>query len=180
MRMTRTRKAWMWSLLALGLAVGVAGTVGLAAEPQAGLAPGARWAWRQNPLLREFALDQVQAILALRDELNLTEVQKAQLKEVFQAWRPEFRPALQKAGEKKRALGAAIAAEPVDEAAIRAAGAELGQAIGEAAVVASKFVNEARSLLTPEQLQKIAEYRAQKEQARTDMASKIQDQGAIQ
>ena len=64
---------------------------------------------------------------------------------------------------KGRALRELILAETPDPAAVRQASAELGNAIADAAVQASILAQEARSILTPEQVNKLKELRQRRQ-----------------
>ena len=90
---------------------------------------------------------------ALRDELNVTDQQRDEIREIMQSHRDELRPTVVAVIEHKRALRQAVMAEQADEAAIRAEADALGDAIGDAAVAISKVTGEARTVLTNEQLE---------------------------
>ena len=65
--------------------------------------------------------------------------------------------------ESSLALRKAVTSETANEEAIRKAADDLGAAIGDAAVLASGFVGEAREVLTPEQAQLLEEFMAERE-----------------
>ena len=67
--------------------------------------------------------------------------------------------------EKKRELRDVVLAESPDEEAIRQVASELGASLGEAAVMASGFVAEARTILTPEQVDTLMSFKASKDEA---------------
>ncbi len=104
-------------------------------------------------------------MIVLRDELDITEQQRGELREVFQAHRDELRPAMVEVLEHKRALRSAAMAEQPDEALIRAEADALGDAIGDAAVAMSEVAGEARTVLTDEQLELIEDAMAQNREA---------------
>lgn len=129
------------SILATSLAVtlGVAGITKLSAAPAEGERRGAR-------------------LLKLRDDLGITAEQKKQLRELVVAHRTEIAAALRPIVEDRRALKDAALSEPVDEAAVRAAGEKLGKDIGEAALLVGKLHKEAAAILTPEQLKTLGDF----------------------
>jgi Spy/CpxP family protein refolding chaperone len=95
----------------------------------------------------------------LFDELGLTGDQRAALKQLFEERRKDLRPLVESVKAKGMALRELVLAETPNEAAIRKASADLGNAIADAAIQASALVKEARSTLTPEQWEKLKEMR---------------------
>ena len=95
----------------------------------------------------------------LFDELGLSGDQRAALKQLFKEHRKDLRPVVEGVKAKGVVLRELVLAETPDEAAIRKASAELGNAIADAAVQASALAGEARSILTPEQVEKFKEMR---------------------
>lgn len=119
-----------------------------------------------RPALGRFVMEQAHDFMTLRDDLNLTEDQEAQLAEIRESSREALEPTMQAVADAKDALVDAVLAEATDEEAIRAAADALGQAIGDAAVGASSAVSEARQVLTPEQIATIQEFRAARVETR--------------
>jgi Spy/CpxP family protein refolding chaperone len=113
--------------------------------------------------------------LALRSELGITTEQRTQIREIVKSHRQELAKVLKPMAEKRRALRDATLAEDADEATIRAAANELGQAIGDAAVVGSKVKAEVQHVLTPEQREKISEFRGQSQLAVDKFLAKMAD-----
>ena len=102
--------------------------------------------------------------MALGDDLNLTDEQHAQLKEIKQrAHNSEMRAEMADVFESSLELRKAVTAETANEAAIRKAADDLGAAIGDAAVLASGFAGEARDVLTPEQIETLEAFAAERE-----------------
>ena len=99
----------------------------------------------------------------LFDELGLTGDQRIALKKLFKDHRKDIQPQAEGVMIKGRALRELILAETPDPAAIRQASAELGTTIGDAAVQASVLAKEARSILTPEQVNKLKELRQRRQ-----------------
>ncbi len=99
------------------------------------------------------------------DELGLTGEQRAALKQLFLERRNNLRPVFENVKEKGIALRELVLAEAPDDAAIRKASADLGNAIADAAVQVSALTGEARSILTPEQLEKFKEMTRKRQKA---------------
>lgn len=104
-------------------------------------------------------------MVALRDELDLTEEQRTEIRGIVQAHRDELRPAFVEVLRHRRALRNAVLAEQPDEAAIRAEADALGKAIGDAAVEVAGAASEARTVLTPEQIQALEQAMADNQAA---------------
>jgi Spy/CpxP family protein refolding chaperone len=115
--------------------------------------------------LRMLMSGQFGHLLALRSELDITTEQRTQIREIVRSHRQELATVLKPVAEKRRALRDATLADSRNEAAIRAAADELGNAIGDAAVVGSKIKAEVHAVLTPEQREKIGEFRGQSQTA---------------
>ena len=101
----------------------------------------------------------------LRDELNITPEQRASIRTIVQNHRDDLKPVLKGVIEKHRTLHTAVLADETDEQAIRAAANDLGGAIGDAAVVAAQVAKEVKAVLTPEQLQVLRDFRADRQDA---------------
>jgi Spy/CpxP family protein refolding chaperone len=97
--------------------------------------------------------------MVLRSELDITDDQREQIKSIVQSHRDAFRPLIGKVVAAKRALREAVIEPEADEARIRAAAAELGREVGEAAVLASKVAAEVRPVLTEEQIERLEQFR---------------------
>jgi Spy/CpxP family protein refolding chaperone len=96
-------------------------------------------------------------------ELGLTEAQHEQVKAIMESHRDEQKAVGDKMQAARKALHAAITADAFNEAAIRAAAVEIGAAEGDAAVLQAKIHGEVIAILTPEQLKKAKELRAEME-----------------
>lgn len=115
--------------------------------------------------LGEMVRARIARMVVLRDELDITAEQRAELRGIFHSHREDLRPAMVEVLQHKRALRDAVIAEQPDEARIRAEADALGDAIAEAAVAMSKVTSEARTVLTDEQLKLIEESMAENQQA---------------
>ena len=158
--------------LVIGLAVLAIAMVGLSAWAE--VAPvnsraekGDQWVpFRAHirPFLRELFIERLGNLFVLRQDLDLTEAQREQLREVASRWRGNIAPAVETAIEKKRALKVEVLTDSPEEQAIRQAATEFGEALGEAAVLASGFVCETRTLLSPEQQEHLKAFRESREE----------------
>jgi Spy/CpxP family protein refolding chaperone len=125
--------------------------------------------------LRMLVSGQFGRLLTLRSELGITSKQREKIRAIVKSHRQEIAALLQPVADKRRALRDATLAENANDAAIRAAADELGKAIGDAAVVGSKIKGEVREVLTPEQREKIKEFRDQSETAVDTFLHKLAD-----
>ena len=114
----------------------------------------------ERPPLAKLIVGNFMRFALLRMDLNLTEEQRAEMKKIAQEHRPEIAAVAKKVIAAKRGLVEEVLAEQPDEQKIRAAASKLSEAIGDAAVFASKVVPEGRKVLTPEQREKIKATRA--------------------
>ncbi len=125
--------------------------------------------------LRMLVSGQFGRLLALRSELGITTEQRTQIRGIVTSHRQEIAAALKPVADKRRALRDATLAENASEATIRAAADELGKAIGDAAVIGSKIKSEVREVLTPEQREKVTQFRQQSETAVDKLLDKMAD-----
>ena len=93
----------------------------------------------------------------LFDELSLTGDQRVALKQLISGHRKDLEPAVEEVKGRGGILRDLILAETPDQEAIRRASGDLGSAIAEASVQISALAKEARSILTPEQVEKARE-----------------------
>jgi Spy/CpxP family protein refolding chaperone len=151
------------NLVMVGLVVAGLGTIGVASTPNAG--PGAgRWPGVNTPLGRMIT-GNLGRLMVLRSELNLSDEQRSQVRDVLVRHRSEIASTVQAVRAKRLVLRDAVLAESADEAAIRAAAAELGEQIGDAAVKASKLKAQVAPILTDEQRTLIVEFLADRDEA---------------
>jgi Spy/CpxP family protein refolding chaperone len=149
------------NLMMVGAVVVGLGAVGIAATPDAG--PG-RWPGAKTALGRMIS-GNLGRLMVLRSELNLSDEQRGQVRDVLVRHRGEIVATAQAVRAKRLVLRDAVLAETADEAAIRAAAAELGEQMGEAAVKASKLKAQIAPILTEEQRALIVKFMADREQA---------------
>jgi protein CpxP len=147
------------------LVVGVGATVIAAPGGARGVGVGAAADGAAGRPMRMLMSGQFGRLLTLRSELQLTDAQREQIKQILQSHRDEIRSAAKPVAEKRRAMRDAALAETPDESAIRTAADELGKAIGDAAVLGAKIKGEVRGVLTSEQRDKVEEFRTQADAA---------------
>jgi len=125
-----------------------------------------------RPLLRFFR-GQIGRWMVLRSQLDLTSDQKEQIAGILQGHKAEIVQAVQPVVEKRRALREAVLAQNPDEKAIRSAADDLGHAIGDAAVLASKIKQQIAPILTDQQRHEIGDYRSQSDAAVDNFFAKM-------
>jgi Spy/CpxP family protein refolding chaperone len=159
MNMTLSRKTLVWVAIPV---VGLSATGIWAADSaaQRDSRPGC-----MGGMIRRFVAGQIGRLAVLRSDLNITDEQRSEIRGIVQGHRSEIAPVVQKIVEKRRALRAAVLADSPDEKTIRAAADDLGKAIGDAGVLASKVAGEVRPALTQEQRDRIGKFRQDREAA---------------
>ena len=93
-------------------------------------------------------------------ELDLTEDQRAQLKQIAESHRDEFRAAGEKARAAHDGMQALMEADQIDENAIRAKSQEIAAAEAEVMILNAKVRQQSMQVLTSEQQAKLKELRA--------------------
>lgn len=153
-------------LMAYALA-GLLGITAVAAPPIVRAAAHSEHGnWGQSALGRLIS-GHIGRWMVLRSEVNFTDEQKAKLKEAIKPHKTEIAKAAKGIWEKRTVLVSAVLAEQPNEEAIRHAADDLGKAIGDAAVLASKVVGDVRPVVTSEQREQFQKFR-QDCQAATD------------
>ena len=89
--------------------------------------------------------------------LNLTEEQKANLNSMREGLDEQIRDHMEKAHKIHMEMQKLMVADVIDEAAIRAKAVELANAQADSAIARAYFMQQLRSILTPEQLGKLKE-----------------------
>src|SRR5262245_5291116 len=110
--------------------------------------------------LRMFLMGQKGRMMTLRAELGVTTEQRNEVRKIVVSHRTEIAAVAKPIVEKRQALREAVMAPEPNESAIRAAANDLGKAVGDAAVLASKVKPEVFKVLTPEQQKKLENFRA--------------------
>ena len=94
-------------------------------------------------------------------ELDLTDDQKAQLKQIAESHRDEFKAAGEKARAAHDGMQALMEADQIDENAIRAKSQEIAAAEADVMILNAKVRQQSMQVLTSEQQAKLKELRAQ-------------------
>ncbi len=152
------RKLWIAvgvvSVLGAGVVTGVVGMQAALGAAEQAVSPKLPAFMAERPLGRMLT-GGLQRLRQLHDELDVTPEQREQIKAVLQAHRGEIVEVAREIRDEHRELRSVVEAEGVDEAAIRQAAAELGEALGDAAVLHAKIRGEVVTVLTPEQVAKL-------------------------
>jgi len=149
---------WMTVIGLLGLVA-----IGAAPERAAAQSPSVVEACAQivDTPLGKHVIGSIGRLLLLRSELGVTAEQREQIRGIVAGHRPKMVEVAQGMLKQWRALGDAVLAEKIDEKAIRAAAAEFGETLGDAAVVRAKLFREARGVLSNEQIGAVKEFRTE-------------------
>lgn len=89
--------------------------------------------------------------------IGLTDAQKAQVKDILSKYGPTLQPLVGQFRAQRRELHKLTHATPVDEAAIRAQAEKVATIGADLAVERAHLIQEVRGVLTPDQIQKLAE-----------------------
>lgn len=163
------RKSWMVVSCALLVGVAAVWATGCVGRGPEAFAMGR---FGNRPVMKEMS-EVLGRFLILRSQLNVTDEQRAKIKEIVQGHSDEIVPIAKSIVEKNRALRRAVLAEAPDDQAIRRAADDLGKAIGDAAVLASSVRGQTRKVMTAEQIGKIEEFRAAKDAAVDKLLEKL-------
>lgn len=128
-----------------------------------------------RPVMKRFMLDHMGSCMDLRDDLNITKEQWAELKTVLDNHRDALMPMVDELIAAKRELHGAVTAEGPNEDVIARASDRLGKAIGAMSVEASFMVAEARKILTPEQQEILKKHRQAGQKAVDELLVGLRD-----
>jgi len=142
---------------------------GWGAQPAGGDDPSAFCA----PPIARLIAGNIGRFLIIRSELNVTPEQRSKIAATVKSHQGEIRSVAKDILGKRTALREAVLATPNNEEAIRKAATDLGKAIGNAAVLASRVIAEARPALTSEQIERIRKFRMDNDKATTAWVDKI-------
>jgi len=163
---------WFLGLAAAGM-LGVGSyTMGVRAADNAADFGGPTTQWADRPLAR-LIRGQIGRWMVLRSELDLSDDQKQQIGTILESHRAEIVAAVEPVVQKHRTLREAVISANPDEKTIRAAADDLGNAIGNAAVLASRIRGQIAPILTDQQRQEIKDFRSQSDQAVDDFFAKV-------
>ncbi|MCC7418444.1 MAG: Spy/CpxP family protein refolding chaperone [Acidobacteria bacterium] len=144
--------------LAVGLAAGTAAaTQNTSGQPRSrgagmgpgGMGPGAGALGMLGPIRR----------------LDLTDAQKDQVRNIVQSHAEEFKTLADRSRDARRALQAAINADPIDDAAIRQKSAEVAAVQADMAVAGAHVRAEVLQVLTPAQRERLKTLTAERQTA---------------
>jgi len=97
----------------------------------------------------------------LAKKLDLTDEQKAEIREILESHADKIKEAREAVAEKRQALRDLVRTDNVRDRAIQRAADDLGEAIGDAAVLRAEIRGEIRDVLTEEQRKQADELRAE-------------------
>jgi protein CpxP len=113
--------------------------------------------------------------MALLRQLDLTDEQRTQVRQVMEGHRDELRAIGERVMAAHRAQEDAVTAPQFDEQVIRTKAAELAAVEADAAVLQAKVHSEVFALLTPEQQAKAAELKAQRQAQAQQFRERMKD-----
>ncbi|MDP6115058.1 MAG: Spy/CpxP family protein refolding chaperone [Planctomycetota bacterium] len=108
--------------------------------------------------VKQFMSGAIGRLLVLRSDLNVTDDQKSQIREIVSQHKASIGEVARKVMTKRRALRDLVRSEQPTENALRQASTELGNAIADAAILAAEVRGEVSKVLTPEQRNRIDEF----------------------
>ncbi|MDP6353727.1 MAG: Spy/CpxP family protein refolding chaperone [Planctomycetota bacterium] len=108
--------------------------------------------------VKQFMSGAIGRLLVLRSDLNVTDDQKSQIREIVSQHKASIGEVARKVMAKRRALRDLVRNEQPSENALRQASTELGNAIADAAILAAEVRGEVSKVLTPEQRNRIDEF----------------------
>lgn len=123
--------------------------------------------------LKRLIVGQVGRILVLRSQLDVTDEQKEKTVGIIKSHMKEIIPVAKSVVEKRRALRQAVMKEEPNEKEIRAAAEALGKSLGDASVLTSRIVAEARPVFTPRQVKLVQDFRISLDNATTDWLNQL-------
>lgn len=165
MATTLTRK---WTAAGIGVAVGLAGLLatGAALHAQADRGRGFGGPAFGSPggpgIAGAFATPG--ALMRSLRALDISDAQREQIRAVFEQYRPQVEALGPQIRDGGRALQEAVTAEVFDEVTIRDRSTALATVQADLAVLGAQMHSAVFALLTPEQRQKAAELKAEREQ----------------
>ena len=166
------------SLVALAVTVAAGWNLSAAPPEGAGGPPfqrgfgGPPWRGGDSPIAK-FVQGRIGRMLVLRSELDISPKQRQQLIAKLKPHREDVLKAVKSVHAARTELASAVTADSTDESAIRTAAEKLGTEIGNAAVVMSGVVADAREVLTDEQVKQIRDARADSVDAFDKLFSKL-------
>ena len=111
-----------------------------------------------GPYVKQLGLDKAKNRIELAENLNMTRDQKIALWKISKANKEKWAALTADIMEKRMALAALIYAEETDEDAIRAAAAEVGQAIANVSILRAQQAKEAKPIFSQDQLDALKKF----------------------
>jgi len=159
--MTRQRIALAAGAALLAVAATGAGLYAAVQNTNPGPAPFMR-GWTGGPGGRGGFGGPMGLLAMFGRQLNLTDPQKEQIKNIAASHRDEWKALADRERTARQALNQAMTAESVDEGLIRARSAEVAAVQADVAVARARAHAEVFKILTPEQKAKVQEMRSKK------------------
>jgi Spy/CpxP family protein refolding chaperone len=126
---------------------------------------GANPAWAKQPncpkMMKGHCMEMGYGPMGWIDKLDLTKPQMDQVDKILDQHKDEFEALHRKIDESRESLHAAVTADAFDEQKIRAASKTLAADMEEMAVLRGKTASQIRGVLTPEQIEKVNQLRAE-------------------
>lgn len=107
-----------------------------------------------------------QRMMQALDTVGATDAQKQQIRSIVQESRPAMQPLRQQLMQERKALRDVMQTSPVNEPAIRAQSARVAQIQADLAVQRAQMGDRIRAVLTPDQVGKLKDLRAQRQAQR--------------
>jgi Spy/CpxP family protein refolding chaperone len=152
--------------------------MGLAAVPSIAADPAkddGRPTFARGPL-GKLIMGHIGRLLVLKSELNVTDDQRKKIAAEIESHKDEIRPVVKLIFEKRQALRDSVINNHGDEKTILQASEDLGIAIGKVALLASKVVAKVRPIFTPEQQERIKNFRMGMDKATSEWINQIAQQ----
>jgi Spy/CpxP family protein refolding chaperone len=111
------------------------------------------------------------------DYLDLTDAQRAQMKDIMSKEKPTLKPLMQQLGQSHQQLRQLESAGTFDEAKVRAAATQQAQTMTELTVQKARIKSELMQVLTQDQKDKMAKFEARRQARFQRRFQQGQDQG---
>jgi Spy/CpxP family protein refolding chaperone len=128
---------------------------------------------RHKSLIAQTVSGNIGRYLILRSEMNVTDEQRAQIREIISEHKDEIADVVRSLRTARKALRSAVTADLPNEATIRAAAEGLSASIGDAAVLASRVRRQVRQVLTEDQQELVQDFLEGTEKSRDNLIHQI-------
>jgi Spy/CpxP family protein refolding chaperone len=139
-------------ILIAGLAVTLMAAVGFSQTVVKAAGPGHRGGGFGGPMMGIYA-----------DYLDLTDAQRAQMKDIMTKEKPTIQPLMKQLAESHKQLRQLESAGAFDEAKVRAIATQQAQTMTELTVQKARIKSEMMQVLTPDQKDKMAKFEARRQ-----------------